>query len=174
MWKKKDRESWSDRKVLRVNSSGSLGWINKNGKNLLLENKYTPLLDIQTIYIKGGKKNISKELRERLNFIQGSFLSLHIYLSIYYKHAILYKRKQFFWNKRFCHFYQINLRSNNKLEQSKPTLSDISISQCKSDRYFYFLLPFGYISEIRNIWIMKHFTSVITLTLSSLPFRGSR
>lgn len=73
-------------------------------KNLLLGNKYTPLLDIQTTYIKGGKKDISKELRERLNFIQGSFLSLHIYLSIYYKHSILYKRKQFFEIKGFVIF----------------------------------------------------------------------
>ena len=73
-------------KVLRVKLK------HENGKILFLGNKYTPLLDSQTIYIKGGVgMNLPKELRKRLNFIQGHFLyfSISICLTIYYKNDIL-------------------------------------------------------------------------------------
>lgn len=131
------------------------------------------------IDIKWGNKRISKQSREKLNFIQGSFLSVSPYLTtyvsinIYHKMApYMYKRKQLLLIKVWS-FLPNKPKQQDKLQQSNPTLLDISLSQWKSDRYFCFLLPFEYIYEI-NIWIMKHFTSIMILTLISLPFSGSR
>lgn len=131
------------------------------------------------IDIKRGNKRISKQSREKLNFIQGSFLSVSPYLTtyvsinIYHKMApYMYKRKQLLLIKVWS-FLPNKPKQQDKLQQSNPTLLDISLSQWKSDRYFCFLLPFEYIYEI-NIWIMKHFTSIMILTLISLPFSGSR
>lgn len=60
------------------------------------------------------------------------------------------------------HFYQINLINNSKLAQSKPTLPDTSIPQCKYHKYSHFLPPpFGYIPELKKILIMKHFVSTL-------------
>ena len=84
----------------------------------------------------------------------------------------MYKRKQLLLIKVWS-FLPNKPKQQDKLQQSNPTLLDISLSQWKSDRYFCFLLPFEYIYEI-NIWIMKHFTSIMILTLISLPFSGSR